>query len=292
MKLSLDMELSRKNAVLLLSLTAILWSLGGMLIKMVAWNPMAIAWARSAVSSLLFYYILKKQKHSLKLDVLKIAAALAYAGTVVPYVAATKMTTAANAILLQYAAPVYVAFLARWLLDERTETADWITIAVVLSGMLLFFVEDLSPGNMAGNLLAVLSGVAFAFLVVLLRKQKDGSPLESVFWGNLLTFLMGLPFMGGPLPPVKSWLIIVVLGLFQLGLAYVFYSIAIRHVTALDASLIPVLEPVLNPVWVGLTIGEVPSVYAIAGGIIVLTAVTVRCLLPVWQEKRSRATVF
>lgn len=286
MKLSLDMELSRKSAVLLLSLTAILWSLGGMFIKMVEWNPLAISGTRSAVAALLFLSILKKP--SFKWDILKLGAALAYTGTVVPYVTATKMTTAANAILLQYAAPVYVAVLAHWFLKEKTGPADWVTIAVVLSGMVLFFLDDLTPGNLTGNLLAILSGISFAVLVILLRKQKDGSPLESVFWGNIMTFLVALPFMGGPVPGVKSWLIIVVLGLFQLGLSYVFYSIAIRHVTALDAILIPVLEPVLNPVWVFLAIGEVPGSYALAGGAVVLTAVTVRYLVPVWMERKTR----
>jgi drug/metabolite transporter (DMT)-like permease len=165
-----------------------------------------------------------------------------------------------------------------WLLKERITRSDIFTIIGAFGGILLFFLDNLSRGRFLGNIIAILSGVAFAGTVLFLRKQKNHSPIESVFLGNILTFLIGLPFMAAPWPGAKGWMGIVLLGVFQLGCSYILYSEAIKHVTALEASLIPILEPILNPVWVFLMIGEVPGHWAIIGGIIVLISVTLRCV--------------
>ncbi len=269
-------EMSRPKALGLLLAAAILWSLGGLLIKLVPWPPVAIAGGRSAIAALLFYAV--RGKKQTKWSWLLAGGAVAYAGTVITFVVATKMTTAANAILLQYTAPIYVAVLGAWLLKERTKRADWFVVIIVVAGMALFFLDDLSPGDMLGNLFAILSGICFATLVILLRLQKEGSPLESVLYGNVLTFIVGLPFMFGTSPGMTGLAGLTFLGLFQLGLSYLFYVAAIRHVTALEAILVPVVEPILNPVWVLLVIGEVPGFYAIIGGIVVIVTITWRCI--------------
>jgi drug/metabolite transporter (DMT)-like permease len=144
--------------------------------------------------------------------------------------------------------------------------------------MVLFFVDDLSKGGFWGNIIAILSGIAFAGMALFLRKQKDHSPLESVFLGNILTFVIGLPFMMHSAPDARGWLGLVLLGVFQLGCSYILYAEAIKHVTALEGILIPILEPVLNPIWVFLLLGERPGKWAITGGIIVLVSVTLRCV--------------
>lgn len=208
----------------------------------------------------------------------QIIAALAYAATVTLFVVANKMTTAANAILLQYTAPVHVALLGAWLLKERTSTRDWLTIAAVLSGMLLFFNEKMSPGNMWGNAAALASGFTFALFIVLLRKQRDESPATAVFLGNLITFAIGLPFCFEDVPDMNGWLALIFLGVFQLGLSYVLYTLAISHVTAMEAIFIPLVEPVLNPIWVFLLLGEVPVASTLLGGSVILIAVTLRNL--------------
>jgi drug/metabolite transporter (DMT)-like permease len=172
----------------------------------------------------------------------QIGGALAYAGTVILFVTANKLTTAANAILLQYTAPVYTALLGAWILKEKTTKLDWLTIAIVLGGMSLFFLDKLSVGNISGNFCAMISGVAFAFTAVLLRKQKDGSPLESIILGNILTAVIGLPFMLQSMPSPSSWLGLIILGIFQLGISYILYALAIKHVTALEAILIPIIN--------------------------------------------------
>lgn len=276
----------RIRAILLLVATAILWSLGGLWIKSVNLNPIAIAGIRSAISAVLLLIVLKTPR--ITLTKVKIGTALAYVGTVILFVSANKMTTAANAILLQYTAPVYVALLSNFLLNERISKFDWIIISIVLGGMALFFIDNLSTRGMLGNLFAVLSGVSFAVFTVLMRMQKNGKPLESVFLGNILTAIIGIPFMFRSAPTSSDWRYLILLGVVQLGTPYILYSIAIKNVTALEAILIPVIEPILNPVWVFLLMGETPSPFACLGGIIVITAVTFRCIMPIiWNKKNE-----
>jgi drug/metabolite transporter (DMT)-like permease len=274
-----EIKLSRSQAVAMLVVTATLWSLGGLFIKIVPWHPLAIAGTRSAIAALLFLALIRRPRW--QGSVAQIGGAVAYTVTVISFVAATKLTTAANAILLQYTAPVYVAILGAIILKEKTRLYDWFTVIVVMGGMALFFMDELMPGHLAGNLLSILSGLSFALMVICLRLQKNESPLESVLLGNILTALVGLPFiLAQPVLSLAGWGAIVVLGVFQLGLSYVLYTVAIKFVTALDGILIPVVEPILNPVWVLLFLGEAPGPWALAGGLIVLVAVTVRCLLP------------
>lgn len=283
-----DSVSERNKAILFLVFAAILWSSGGLLIKsVVSWPPLAIAGARSGIAALvIFFYLWVRDRRLPRLDwsALQIGTAFCYAGVVSLFTVANKMTTAANAILLQYTAPVYVALLSYWVLRERVTTADWVTIGVVLGGMLLFFVDDLAPGNLAGNILSVMSGVFFALFTLLLRKQKDGSPVEAVMLGNIITALMGFPFYFQALPTAFEWGALLFLGFFQLGLSYIFYTMAIKKVTALEAILIPVIEPILNPVWVFLLLGEAPGSWALVGGVVVLGAVTV---LSIYKARTS-----
>jgi len=255
----------------------LLWSLGGLLIKSVDWNPLAIAGARSAIASLLLFAVLRRPK--LTWSRAQMGGALAYAATVILFVAANKLTTAANAILLQYTAPIYTALLGARFLGERVSRSDWAAIAVVLSGVTLFFMDQLTFGGLAGNLLALASGLAFALLGVFLRKQKDESALESVLVGNIVTALIGLPFMFQGVPGGQSWLGLVLLGVFQLGLSYVLYTEALKRIQALEGILIASIEPILNPLWVFLVLGEMPGPWALVGGAIVLIAVTGRSVL-------------
>lgn len=268
----------RPKAILFLILTATLWSLGGLLIKSVNSNPLAIAGMRSGISAIIILIAVGKPKFNWSFA--QIGAALFYTGTVLLFVAANKSTTAANAILIQYTAPVYVAFLGAWLLKEKVKPLDWLTIAVVLGGMLLFFVDDINTKGVFGNILAAVSGLSFAAFAVFMRMQKEGSPLESVLLGNILTAIIGIPFIFGSVPDTKGWFCLVVLGVVQLGLPYILYAKAIKHVTALEASIIPVIEPLLNPIWVFLLLGEKPGKWALLGGLVVLAAVTFRCIAP------------
>lgn len=273
----------KSTAVILLLATAALWSFGGVLIKLVDWNPIAIAGMRSAIAALFILIIIRRPKITWSFP--QIGGALCYAATVILFVSANKLTTSANTILLQYTAPIYVALLGAWFLKERVKLSDWVTIFFVLAGIVLFFFDKLSTGGVYGNILAIVSGVTFAGTIIFMRSQKDTSPLESAFIGNVATAIIGLPFIFSSMPDLSSWIGLIILGVFQLGLSYILYSIAIKRVTALEAILIPVLEPILNPVWAFLFIGEKPGLWAFVGGIIVIATITIRCILPVIRHK-------
>ena len=270
------------RSVLFLVIAALCWSLGGLLIKNVAdtWPGLAVAGARGGIAAVFLLLTNRGLRFHFSRD--QVLGALGYAACTITFCTATALTTAANAILLQYTAPVWVALFGAWFLGERATRADWLTIAVVLGGMSLFFADSLELTHFVGNLIAVISGVCFAGMTLALRKQKDTSATESIILGNGIAFLVGAWWIFHA-PPLSSagWTSLLILGVVQLGISYWLYARAIKHVTALEAVLIPVIEPILNPVWVLLTRGERPTLLSLVGGLIVLAAVTVRAAISV-----------
>ena len=278
---------SETKAVIALVGSALLWSTGGVFIKLVDWNGFAIAGTRSLIASFVLLTYIKKPSFEFRFPL--IAAAISSACTMTLYVLANKMTTAANTILLQYTAPVYVAVLAWVILKEKPTADNWIALIVIVFGMLLFFTGKLSPGNMFGNVLAVLSGLGLAFFAVFMRMQKGNSPFESFFLAHLITFVVSIPFiLKSGFPEASGWAGIFMLGVFQLGFASLLFSYGIRQVSALKAMLILTLEPILNPVWVFLFTGEVPGVYAVAGGVFIIAAVL---FTTIYSSRRERSTI-
>ena len=253
---------------------ALCWSLGGLLIKEVAtsWPGFAVAGGRGLIAA--GFLLVTNRGLRFHFSRAQLIGAVSYAAVTVTFCLANTLTTAANAILLQYTAPV-----------------DWLTIAVVLGGMALFFADSLELKHLAGNAIAVVSGVCFAGMAIALRKQKDTSASESIILGNLLAFLVGLPWIvRAPMLGATGWTALVVLGVVQLGVSYWLYARAIKHVTALEAVLVPVIEPILNPVWVLLALHERPTPLALAGGAIVLGAVTLRAVVSVRARRNNSVT--
>jgi len=272
----------KHRGTLFLLSAALLWSLGGVLIKSVTWNPLAIAGMRSGIAALVFLCYLRKPRFTFSPT--QIGGAVAYAGTVVLFVVANKLTTAANAIVLQYSAPIYVILLSKPLLHEPPKGRDFLAVGAVFAGMTLFFLGRLEWGSLLGNLVAIGSGVTFALLAIFLRLERNGSPFEAVLLGNVLAAAIGLPFMRGGFPEAQGILFLLILGVFQIGVAYLFYVEAVKTVTAFEACFIPIIEPILNPVWVFLFLGEAPGRWALLGGGIILLSV-------VWWSLRSALTV-
>jgi len=270
------MKNTRIKAILFLIGAAVLWSTGGILIKLVDWNPVAIAGTRSGISALLMMAYLRKPVQFQKT---KIVGAMFYSATVILFVVANKMTTSANVILLQYSAPIWVALMSGWILKEKVRKTDWVTIAIVMAGMVLFFIGDIELGQMFGNVLSVLAGVMLAGVVISLKMVKTGEPVEIPLMGNVLTFIVALPFIMGSMPDMQSIIGLILLGVFQLGFSYILFTEASKHVSAVEAILIPIIEPLLNPLWVFIFVGEKPGYYAIIGGIVVVTAVVARSLI-------------
>ncbi len=266
--------MERSKGIIYLILASTLWSFGGVLIKSVSWNAMAVTGARSFISAFVISLYLKRFKLRLTKDML--IAAFFYALMVTTFVGANKLTTAANAIFLQYTAPVYVAVFGNLILGEKMNISDYVALVFVFLGMALFFSERISSGNLVGNLLAILSGLAFGFFIIFLRKQKNAQPAESVVMGNIIAAAIGLPFVFQERITSSDIIGIILLGVIQLGLSYIFYSIAITKVKAFEAALIAVIEPILNPIWVLLITGEYPSKYALIGGAVIVASITLR----------------
>lgn len=275
--------MNRTRGIYLLIATSVLWSFAGICIKLLSWNGYAIAGLRGLIAAMMML-ILVRRPH-LPRNFYQIGAVLSYVGLVVLMVLSTKLTTAANSILLQYTAPVYSAILGYFLLREPVTRHDILAILLVLAGLAVFLYDGLSTGHMLGDLLALLSGVCYGAMNVLMRKGGSHAPAENIFWGNLLAFFLMLPFMGQPQMTAQNIAMILFMGVFQLGLAYILYALAIPHVSALDATVITVLEPILNPIWVMLFYGERPSVFTLVGGAIVLLSIFGRDMLKSKQKK-------
>lgn len=269
--------MKRTSAIALLILTGIIWSIGGFMIKLIPWSALAIAGIRSGLSSIVIIaYSKPKRFHFNKYVWL---GALCYALMVISFVIGNKLTSAGNVILIQYAAPVYVAFFGMSFLGEHARKIDWVAIIIILIGLACFFIDELSFNELWGNIFALFSGIGFAGLTLFMRKQKNGNPVDSVLLGNLLTFFLCTPFYWNLTHTFNSWIYISILGFFQLGIAYVFYSIAIKHVSALDAIIYPVIEPISNPLLAFVFLNEKISMNAIIGGLLVVIGVVGRGIL-------------
>jgi drug/metabolite transporter (DMT)-like permease len=265
------------SAIAAVAICALLWSTGGLLVKIVSWNPFALAGVRSLIGGIVILLYLRRPRFTWSFA--QISGAVCYAACMICFVAANKLTTAANAILLQYTAPLYAAAFGWIFLKEKASAIDWVTIVVVLGGMALCFMDRLSLGGMQGNLLAIVSGIFFAGAMVSFRAQKEGSSLESILLSHALTFAVSLPFLWGGWPGIAGWGGLAFLGVFQIGISSILLAYGVKHITALQTLLTSVLEPIFNPIWVFLVLGEQPGPRALVGGAVILAAVTVRSIV-------------
>ena len=271
------METKRNTAIKYMIIASVLWSIGGIFIKLINWSPMAIAGSRSAIAALVMMVYLKKFKFKINKSML--ICACSYSLLVILFVSANKLTTSANAILLQFTSPVWVALLSRAILKQKISRIDGITIIFVILGMIMFFIDELEMSYLLGNILAILSGIVMAGMILLFQQQKENSLVEITLLGNVITAIVGIPFYFISSPGMESILPLFILGVFQLGIPYLLYVLAIPNVTAIDAVLIPVLEPLLNPLWVFIFAKESPTLFSLLGGGLVLISVTVRGII-------------
>ena len=274
---------------------ALLFSTGGAAIKAAAFTGWQIASFRSGFAALALLLMAPASRRGWTRQAVLVGCG--YAGCLTLFVLANRLTTAANTIFLQSTAPLYVLILAPWLLKEPVQRRDIGFMIAVGLGLALFFVGvdqpvATAPDPARGNLLAVISGFFWAVTVCGLRwltaQPGRGSPVAAVASGNLTAFLVTLPFA---LPlgthSVAEWSVLVYLGVFQIALAYVLVTSAISHIPALEASVILLIEPALNPLWAWLMQGEVPGIWALVGGAIILGATTAKS----WAERRVEAPV-
>jgi len=190
------------------------------------------------------------------------------------FVGATKLTTAANAILMQYTAPIWVALLAPLVLREKTSRRDWFFIGLTFGGLALFFLDSLTLQSLKGLALGALSGIFFAGLALFMRQGRGAPPMKILIYGNFLAVAGGVYFWGPPWPSAGDLAIVAAAGIFQIGLAYYLFSLASQGVSSLEMVLVTAVEPILNPLWVFLILGERPGGWSLVGGAVVLVTVT------------------
>ena len=271
------------SPLLLVLGAAILWSTGGLFIKATSLSAVELSFGRSLLAAITIAIVTRREGFGL--NRVSAITSILYAALLLLFVLATKLTTAANAIFLQYTAPVYVLILEPLFYKERFRRRDLITVAACVAGMSLFFVGKLRPQDVDGNLLALASGVCFALFFLLLRhaKARDVNRASSAIYGNLIVVLICAPaFFGAARRGISASDLarISYLGIIQIGCAYLLFTLAMaRGLRSLDASIIGYIEPVLNPIWVFLFIGERPSGWAILGGAIIITSVVVHMLV-------------
>jgi len=275
------METSSKNqrtkAIIYTIISAALLSSGGILLKFIDMHPMAIASSRGMIATLIVWIYLRKPNFTFSKA--QVIGGISYSLMVTTFILANKLTTAANAIVLQYTAPIWVAILGAWILKEKIKIYDYFSIVFVSLGMVLFFLEDMGGGSLAGNTVAILSGVVLAASTIAMRLQKDGSPVETTLLGHMITIFIGLPFVFNANFTLQNIIGLILLGVFQIGISYILYALAIKHLKALESMLIMFLEPILNPIWVAIFYGEKPSLYSLIGGIIILITLAIRSIL-------------
>jgi drug/metabolite transporter (DMT)-like permease len=266
----------RQRGLLYVAAAALFWSTGGIGIKAIDDAPLKVTFYRSLFAAVGLFLLLGRNvwgRRRWRSSVTFAAAIVSYGACLTTFVVATKWTTAANAIFLQYAGVIWVLLFSPLVVREPMRGRDVAAITVALAGMALFFVGRFETRGMAGNAMALLSSIFFAALILALRREHD-SAQSAITWGNATLALALLPAVHGQLAlTTKSFLVLLFLGLVQIALAYVLFVKGLRYITATQASLTGMLEPVMNPIWVLLLLGERPSVYAMCGAVVVLAAI-------------------
>jgi drug/metabolite transporter, DME family len=268
---------NERRGVLLVAGAALLWSTAGVLIKAVSDPPLKVVFFRSAIAAIALLVLFRPRLRRLTRGFL--VGLACYVACLITFVTATKWTTAANAIFLQYSGVVWVLLLSPIVVKEPFKPRDAAATGAAFAGMALFFLGRFDPHARAGDAVALLSGLFWAGLILSLRSERGVGAEAVVAWGNVVTAAAVLPFVASDLTLTpRSAAVYLFLGVFQLAGAYALFVRGIRHVTATEASLVGMLEPISNPIWVFLFLGEKPALTAIAGGLVVLGAIAWRTL--------------
>ena len=290
----------KQKAMLLMVITACMWSIGGIFIKLISWHPLMISGARGVVSASVLGGYMVYQKIPFKLCKESAGAAIGLAASATFFVIANKLTTAANAIVLQYSAPIFILIMTAFILKRALNRREVLVVAITMVGIVMFFLDQLSPGNILGNFFGILAGVFLALMFVSMGEGGEDHSIRfsGIFMAHLLSACIGLPIGGyftvtsadslaAAIAPMEI-VYVLILGIFQLGIPYVLYAIASRDCPPLACSLIGMLEPLLNPVWVAIFVGEMPGTFALIGGAIIIATVTWWCISDTRSDAKSQ----
>lgn len=274
--------MSKRNiAIAEMLLCAALWSIAGIFIKLIPWNPLVIAGFRSLIAAAAIFVIIRLRGVKIIISRHVFVTASLMALTFLSFVAANKLTTAANAIALQYTSPLFIMLYSVIFQHIRQSRRDIATVLFALIGVVFCFADRLDAGHLAGNLIGILAGAAAGGMFLCLGGgASENERMSSVLFGQLITAAAGIPFIfvfktEFTVPAVSS---LLVLGILQLGIPYVLLALASENCPPLACSILSAVEPLLNPVWVFIFAGEAPGALAIIGGIIIVAAVTFWCV--------------
>lgn len=276
-----------RKGVLFVFVAAVLYSLGGLCIKLIPdWSGLALNAGRNGIALVVYVIFFAATRHRPRFNRWIFLGACCVCATNVLFAVANKMTTAANSIVLEYTAPIFVILLSAIFLRRRPGRLDLAACAVVFLGVLCFFLESLGGGHLSGDLLALLSGVTYGG-VFMLNEVPNGDPISSVFWSAMMSTLIGLPQMvQQPRLEGTALVSMLVLGVFQLGLAFVFLTVGLKTTSSITASLVTGIEPVLNPVLVAVFYHEYMGVFSVIGACIVIFGVVGYNVLKEKQQAR------
>ena len=272
--------------ILQMVICAVLWSTAGIFMKLLPWHGFAVASLRSLIAGVTVAVYMGLKGYRVTINRRTLLAGLLAGFTYVCFATANKLTTAANAIVLQFTAPVFILIYSALFFHRRTRRPDLAVVLIVLAGITLFFFDQLGPSTLAGNLVAIAAGMFMAGMYMAVGEVELHERFSAILIGQAVAFLVGLPAVVTTRPvfnPVTV-LTILALGILQLGISYILYVMASRSCPALACCLLGAVEPLLNPLWVLIFDGERPGVFALLGGVIVIAAVTAWC---VW-DGRSR----
>ena len=276
------METSTKPAFygpLMMLIASILFATGGILCKLIPWSPLAINGVRNLLGGLLIGAYLLATHHKLKFNLKILVGAICMCGVTTLFIVANKLTTAANAIVLQYTAPIWIILLSALILKKKPQAREIITILVVLVGIVLFFIDGIGAGNTWGNIAAVAAGVFYAGLF-LLNSLPGADALSALFIGQLGTGIILSPLVIKETDfSAVTIIAVVALGIFQVGLAYIFFNLATSHTSPVTASIINGVEPILSSVLVAVFWGEMLTPLSLIGAVIVVAAILIYNIL-------------
>lgn len=263
------------NGAILVFLGATAFSLGGLFVKLIDWSPIAINAGRCIFSSLIISLYMYISKHKLKINKTVILGAVFVNLMLLCYVTSTKLTSAANAIVLEYTAPIFVIIFETLFFKRKLKILDMIACTFVFGGICIVVLNNGLNGNIIGDFIAVLSGIFYA-LTIMLNEFKDGDSFSSVLLGHISTAIIGLPFIFQETNfDTNTILLVISLGVFQAGLGYTLLTVGLKKCDPVMGSLIASIEPVLNPILVALFYKEYVSVQTIIGSIIVIGTIVV-----------------
>lgn len=283
--------MTRNRAILEMLLCAALWSIAGIFIKLIPWNSIVIAGLRSLIAGFVMFVYMRARGIGFTADRRSLAGGAALCLTLTCFVAANKLTTAANSIVLQFTAPMFIVVFSALFLKKRFSRADVLAVVLTMAGISLFFFDQLTPGHLAGNCVAIFAGMAFACYYMSLEGASESQRMSAILIAHGLTFLVGLPFTFVYPPELSAAPVacILVLGVVQLGIPYVLLGRASGACPPLACSLLGAVEPLLNPVWVFIFDGEAPGLWALIGGVVVVATITVWCVYGDLRGKKAGA---